>query len=93
MTTPFAIDETLAPFLVREAHADAIEGSAWRLNVDEIWPSQSTPRWKPLEGIDRLEFLAFAERFMIEPAPRASLDLDAPGALERTLFGLLVVRQ
>lgn len=89
VTTPFVIDETLAPFLVREMHADAIEGAVWRLNADEIWPSQSTPRWKPLQGMDRPEFLAFAERFTIEPAPRASLDLDAPGALERTLFAIL----
>jgi hypothetical protein len=91
VTTPFAVDGSLAPFLLAETNApDALQGHGWRFNVGQIWPADGEPpRWKPLEGTERADFLAFAERFRIEPAPAASLDLDAPGPLERALFAIL----
>ena len=69
----------------------------FRLDVNAVWPQGGQPVFTPLqkapEGtrvLSREEFVRFCERFVIEVSlPPASLDLNAPGSLERLLLALL----
>lgn len=66
------------------------QSRCFRLDVDGIWPKRQKPLMKCLNSAKRAEFLAFAERFVIElECPIASLDLDHPGPMERLLLGVL----
>ncbi|HUP60780.1 MAG TPA: ATP-binding protein [Thermoanaerobaculia bacterium] len=93
-SAPFAISTGLRPFLVPSPQlSPAIAASTltWRLNIEALWPADGEPVWDVLRGIERAEFVAFAERFLIESQlPAASLDLHTPGPLEHTLFTILV---
>jgi len=65
----------------------------YRIRHAQIWPSTGNPIWEPLTeaaDISREDFALFCGRFIIEAeCPTASLDLAAPGRLERLLFDKL----
>lgn len=69
----------------------------FRLEVNAVWPQGGQPVFTPLQKtpkgtriLSREEFVRFCERFVIEVSlPPASLDLNAPGSLERLLLALL----
>ncbi|WP_257460656.1 ATP-binding protein [Archangium lipolyticum] len=65
----------------------------FQLRASELWPEGADPRWHLLANVARDEFLAFAERFVIElELPQSSSDLSAPGPLELQLLDFLVSR-
>ena len=65
----------------------------FRLNSEAIWAEEQNPIWECLvksNDITRDDFLAFAERFVIElEFPQASTDIMVPGRLETILLDLL----
>lgn len=69
----------------------------FRLDVNAVWPQSGRPVFTPLQqtpegtrALRREEIVRFCERFVIEVSlPPASLDLNAPGPLERLLLTLL----
>lgn len=66
------------------------QSRCFELNVDAIWPKRQPPNFKHLKLTKRADFVAFAKRFIIElECPRASLDLDRPGAMEKLLLDVL----
>jgi len=87
---PFAMSAELRPFVIpTDRLMPAVSGSVqtWRFDLEKLWPPDGEPAWKVLSAVDRADFVRFSERFVIEShVPAASLDLDAPGPLERTLF-------
>lgn len=93
-SAPFAMSEELRPFVIPTADRltppFAASVQTWRLNVEKIWPAEGDPAWKALRALDRSDFVRFTERFVIEShLPAASLDLDAPGPLERALIQIV----
>ncbi len=75
-------------------------GRCFQLNGEAIWPAGGAPIWPPLGDFTdpaaefgRVEFLEFCRRFVIElELPGASLELAAPGPLERALVEELTER-
>jgi hypothetical protein len=65
----------------------------FRFNADRLWPvDAAVPILKPLRdaGVTREKLALFCEKFVIElGCPNASLDLKAPGDLERELISIL----
>lgn len=69
----------------------------FRLNLDVLWPAGKTPALPSLvhmppdaKALSREDVARFCERFVIEVSlPPASLELTAPGSLERLLLGLI----
>jgi hypothetical protein len=71
--------------------------TTFRLDTSTLWPEGGQPALAPLQhtpagakALSREEVVRFCERFVIEVSlPPASLDLAAPGTLERLLLGLM----
>ena len=66
------------------------QSSCFQLDTDVIWPKRGQPQFNCLKSTKRADFVAFAKRLIIElECPRASLDLDRPGAMEQLLLSVL----
>lgn len=92
--------DALARLLIASSDPSTFPGFAtktFRLNVSALWPDTGLPAFAPLQlaptgtrVLGREEVVRFCERFVIEASlPPASLDLVAPGLLERQLLSLL----
>lgn len=96
---PVATDD-LAGLLVTSCDSGTFSGfstQTFRLDTATLWPEDGQPALAPLrvahagaKVLSREEVMCFCERFVIEVSlPPASLDLTAPGTLERLLLGLM----
>lgn len=96
---PTGMDE-LARLLVASDDPSTFPGYAtktFRLDANALWPEGGKPILTPLQhapagarGLTRGDVMRFCERFVIEVSlPPASLDLTAPGPLDRLLLGLI----
>ncbi|MBS0368619.1 MAG: ATP-binding protein [Proteobacteria bacterium] len=97
---PPATTDGLAGLLVASSDSGTFSGFAtqtFRLDISTLWPDGGQPALAPLrvapagsKVLSRDEVMRFCERFVIEVSlPPASLDLTAPGTLERLLLGLM----
>lgn len=97
---PPASTDPLASLLVSSTDSGTFAGfgtRTFRLDVNAVWPQCGQPVFTPLQqtpegtrALSREEIVRFCERFVIEVSlPPASLDLNAPGPLERLLLTLL----
>jgi hypothetical protein len=97
---PPAATDALAALLVASSDLGTFSGFAtktFRLDAKVLWPESGQPILTPLQrapagtrALSREDVVSFCERFVIEVSlPPASLDLTAPGPLERVLLGLL----
>ena len=92
-------DTDLADLLAPSEAAPSFNGyqsRLFRLRAELIWPSNGEPIWGPLrdsEDFSRADFLAFAERLVIElECPGMSQDPFNPGPLENLLLHVLKER-
>lgn len=97
---PPAATDALAGLLHESSDSGTFSGFAtktFRLDTNTLWPEGGQPVFAPLQHgpagakvLSREEVVRFCERFVIEVSlPPASLDLAAPGTLERLLLGLM----
>lgn len=97
---PPAATDALAGLLLASNDLGTFSGFAtttFRLDTSTLWPEGGQPALAPLQhtpagakALSREEVVRFCERFVIEVSlPPASLDLAAPGTLERLLLGLM----
>ena len=97
---PPAATDALAALLIASSDLGTFSGFAtktFRLDANALWPEGGQPMLTPLQrapagttALSREDVVSFCERFVIELSlPPASLDLTAPGPLERLLLGLL----
>lgn len=96
-----ALSDPVSGLLVASDASGTFEGyptRIFRLDPNRVWPQDCEPVFAPLqkapEGsrvLGREEVIRFCDRFVVEvELPPASLDLDAPGPLERLLLEVLV---
>jgi hypothetical protein len=97
---PPAATDALAGLLVASSDSGTFSGfstKTFRLNTSILWPEGGQPVLAPLQhtpvgakALSREDVVRFCERFVIEVSlPPASLDLTAPGPLERLLLALM----
>jgi hypothetical protein len=83
-------DGSLNGLVVETADPPSVAGSnsrCFRLVADNIWPENGEPLWACLKEIQRSDFAAFAERFVLETnTPPFSGSLRDPGPLEQLLL-------
>jgi hypothetical protein len=83
-------DGSLNDLVVETADPPFLAGSnsrCFRLIANNIWPEKAEPRWACLKTIERSDFVAFAERFVVETnTPPFSGSLQDPGTLEELLL-------
>lgn len=89
------VDADLLTDFVLTADEPSFEGHpsrTYRMRPEVIWPQGGIPTWKSLiqDDITRDDWLAFAERFVIElECPAMSGDFERPGPLESLLIQVL----